>query len=270
MPRPPATVFHRQAQHTVVSTAMPAAAASARPSTARTPSRNGPVPSRQTRTRERQGGADEAAPGPHGPAHAGAPSARGGRAARRPATSCGAAGTAPRRPRRRPARTRSSTAARGRARRGKPERPGRPGRPRSARRRRRRSGRGSGRGCRRTSRGRASAARRAGARAAPDGRWPDRRAGTRSPGPSARSTQNRWSSVHTDPCHQIIASTGAAAASASRGHGHDRRAGLAPTMPAVEDADREQRGEVGRRLDHEGVQRAGCAGRRSPPPRRRA
>ena len=36
-------------------------------------------------------------------------------------------------------------------------------------------------------------------------------------GPSARSTQNRWSSVHTEPCHQIVASTGAAAASASHG-----------------------------------------------------
>ena len=52
-------------------------------------------------------------------------------------------------------------------------------------------------------------------------------------GPSARSTQYRWSSVHTEPCHQTITSTGIAAASASRGHGHDRRAELAPTIPAA-------------------------------------
>ena len=50
MPRPRATIFHRQAQHTVVSPPMPAAAASARASTVRIPSRNGPVPSCQTRT----------------------------------------------------------------------------------------------------------------------------------------------------------------------------------------------------------------------------
>ena len=48
-----------------------------------------------------------------------------------------------------------------------------------------------------------------------------------------RSTQNRWSSVHTDPCHQIVATTGAAAASASHAHGHDLRAAPAPTMPAL-------------------------------------
>ena len=52
-------------------------------------------------------------------------------------------------------------------------------------------------------------------------------------GPSARSTQNRWSSVHTEPCHQIVTSTGAAAASASHAHGHDLRRPLAPTMPAA-------------------------------------
>ena len=47
------------------------------------------------------------------------------------------------------------------------------------------------------------------------------------------STQNRWSSVHTEPCHQIVASTGAAAPSASHAHGHDLRAVLAPTTPAL-------------------------------------
>src|SRR6478609_1072847 len=52
-------------------------------------------------------------------------------------------------------------------------------------------------------------------------------------GPRARSTQNRWSSVHTEPCHPIVAKTGAAAASASPAQGHDRRALLAPTMPAL-------------------------------------
>ena len=52
-------------------------------------------------------------------------------------------------------------------------------------------------------------------------------------GPSARSTQNRWSSVHTEPSSPIAASTGAAAASASQPQGHDLRALLAPTMPAV-------------------------------------
>src|SRR3954454_12602423 len=50
-------------------------------------------------------------------------------------------------------------------------------------------------------------------------------------GPSARSAQNRWSTVHTDPRHQIVASTGAAAATASADQGHDLRA--EPTMPAL-------------------------------------
>ena len=87
-------------------------------------------------------------------------------------------------------------------------------------------------------------------------------------GPSARSTQNRWSSVHTEPCHQIVASTGVAAASASRAHGHDRRARLAPHDAGGQDADREQRGQVGRRLDHEDVQAETCGPRSRPPPRR--
>src|SRR4051794_3643070 len=52
-------------------------------------------------------------------------------------------------------------------------------------------------------------------------------------GPSARSTQNRWWSVQTDPANEIVETTGAAAASASHPHGHDLRAVLAPTMPAV-------------------------------------
>src|ERR687890_1910355 len=65
--------------------------------------------------------------------------------------------------------------------------------------------------------------------------WPVARPARRhaTAGPSARSTQNRWSSVHTEPCHQIIARRGAAAASASPAHGHDLRALLAPTMPAL-------------------------------------
>src|SRR6185369_7817243 len=46
-------------------------------------------------------------------------------------------------------------------------------------------------------------------------------------------TQNRWLSVHTEPCHQIVTSTGAAAASASHAHGHDLCAPPAPTMPAA-------------------------------------
>ena len=50
MPRPRATIVHRQAQQTVVSGPMPAAAASDVPSTAPTPSRNGPAPRRQTTT----------------------------------------------------------------------------------------------------------------------------------------------------------------------------------------------------------------------------
>ena len=50
MPSPRATIFQRQAQHTVIRRARPAAAASARTSTVRMPSRNGPVPRRQTRT----------------------------------------------------------------------------------------------------------------------------------------------------------------------------------------------------------------------------
>ena len=45
--------------------AMPAAAASAAPSTVRTPSRNGPVPSRQTRTARIAAPPSEARPGPH-------------------------------------------------------------------------------------------------------------------------------------------------------------------------------------------------------------
>ena len=52
-------------------------------------------------------------------------------------------------------------------------------------------------------------------------------------GPSARSTQNRWSSVHTEPCHPIVASTGTAAASESHAHGHDPREPLETTMPAL-------------------------------------
>ena len=51
-------------------------------------------------------------------------------------------------------------------------------------------------------------------------------------GPSARSTQNRWVSVHTEPCHQIVASTGVAAVTAIRAHGHDRRALPMRTSPA--------------------------------------
>ena len=50
-------------------------------------------------------------------------------------------------------------------------------------------------------------------------------------GPRARSTQNRRSSVHTEPCHAMVASTGAAAASASHAHGHALRDSLATTMP---------------------------------------
>src|SRR3954452_17858387 len=52
-------------------------------------------------------------------------------------------------------------------------------------------------------------------------------------GPSARSTQRRGSIAHTEPRHQIVASTGAAAASASQAHGHDRRALPAATVPAL-------------------------------------
>ena len=69
MPRPRATIFQRQAQHTVVSTARPAAAASARPSTVRTPSRNGPGAQAPDEDGERRGGAREAGPRPRGPAH---------------------------------------------------------------------------------------------------------------------------------------------------------------------------------------------------------
>ncbi len=233
---------------------MPAAAASARPSTMRTPSRNGPVPRRQTRTRERQRRSRRGGPTSTAVRLMRVPLALEGAAGGPPGTSAGAAGTGSRTPMRTPARTRSSAAAPGRARRGRREPPGGPGRPRSARRRRRRSGRASGTGCTSTSPrlriGRASSTRRSGA-GRPVARPASRHAMA---GPSARSTQNRWSSVHTEPCHQIVASTGAAAASASQAHGHDRRAWLAPTMPAASDADREQRGEIGRRLDHERVQ----------------
>src|ERR1700743_1587239 len=52
-------------------------------------------------------------------------------------------------------------------------------------------------------------------------------------GPSAMSTQNRWSSVHTEPCHQIVPRARGAAARESHAHGHDLRAVLAPTMPAL-------------------------------------
>src|ERR1700729_609704 len=49
-PRPRATILHRHAQHGVVSAVMPAPAAGATPLTERSPSRNGPVPRRQTST----------------------------------------------------------------------------------------------------------------------------------------------------------------------------------------------------------------------------
>ena len=50
MPRPRATIFQRQAQQRVMNRARTAPAASARPSTVRRPSRNGPAPNRQTTT----------------------------------------------------------------------------------------------------------------------------------------------------------------------------------------------------------------------------
>ena len=78
-------------------------------------------------------------------------------------------------------------------------------------------------------------------------------------GPQRQIDPEQWSSVHTEPCHPIVASTGAAAASASQAHGHALRAALAPDDSGGQDADREQRGEIGRRLDHEGVQAAACA-----------
>ena len=52
-------------------------------------------------------------------------------------------------------------------------------------------------------------------------------------GPRARSTQNRRSSVQTEPSHAIVASTGAAAASASRCQGHARTRSRAETIPAA-------------------------------------
>src|SRR5664279_3998765 len=48
--QPRATRLHRQAQHTVVSSAIPVAAARDHPSMVRMPSRNGPVPTRHTST----------------------------------------------------------------------------------------------------------------------------------------------------------------------------------------------------------------------------
>src|SRR5205085_10379439 len=50
MPRPRATIFHRHALLTVITTPRAAAASSAWASTVRIPSMNGPVPTRQNRT----------------------------------------------------------------------------------------------------------------------------------------------------------------------------------------------------------------------------
>ena len=50
-------------------------------------------------------------------------------------------------------------------------------------------------------------------------------------GPQARSTQNRWSFVHTVPLTMINATTGLDAASAYRAHGRDRMRSSAVTIP---------------------------------------
>ena len=86
--------------------------------------------------------------------------------------------------------------------------------------------------------------------------WPVATAARRhaTAGPRARSTQSKWSSVHTEPCHQISASTGAAAASASQAQGHVAASAARAHDAGGRDADREQRGEVGRRLDLERIQ----------------
>ena len=64
-------------------------------------------------------------------------------------------------------------------------------------------------------------------------------------GPQARSTQNRWSIVQTEPCSAISATTGIAAASASHAHGQWRVRSLGADDPGGHHADREQHREVG-------------------------
>ena len=249
-----ATIFHRQAQHSVVSTRDPRRCRQ-RPAVDRAHA----VDERARAQRARPG---RRAPRP-GPGSGPTPTPTG--SSRHPLCSGQLRRRGPARvvalPERRlehrrehAARTRSSAAAPGRARRRRPGRPGGPGRPRPARRR----STTIGAWVRyrlyddepRLRIGRASSTRKSDA-GRPVARPASRHAIA---GPSARSTQNRWSSVHTEPCHQIVASTGAAAASASQPHGHDRASLAGPDDAGGQDADGEQRGEIRRRLDHEDVQ----------------
>ena len=231
-PRPRATIVQRQAQHTVVSIARAQPAASARTSTVRMPSRNGPAPSRQTST------ANVAAeparrPHHHTPRLMPAPAPLAGAAAGPARTRCAAAGPCLEHRR---------------------EEPRERDRQRHRQHDRDEEGRDAvtepagddllvdddhdravgqvqavGRLAEAANRPRVEEPQRA----EPGSRSPEPARRHATAGPSARSTQNRWSSVHTEPRHQIVASTGAAAASASQAHGHPLRALLAPTIPAL-------------------------------------
>ncbi len=72
-------------------------------------------------------------------------------------------------------------------------------------------------------------------------------------------------SVHTEPCNQIVEE--------HRRCGGEREPGPRPPLRSVlarddsggHDPDREQRGEIGGRLDHEGVQPGVVRDRGSPP-----
>ena len=52
-------------------------------------------------------------------------------------------------------------------------------------------------------------------------------------GPSVRSTQNRWSSVHTEPSKRDRRDHGHGAGEREPAHGHGRHARRLPTMPAA-------------------------------------
>ena len=83
------------------------------------------------------------------------------------------------------------------------------------------------------SRGCGSAACRAGAGAAPAGRWPDRPAGTRSPDPARGRPRTDGRASTPNPATRSSRARALRRRARADAHGHDRRAVLAPTMPAL-------------------------------------
>ncbi len=251
-----------------------AAAASARASTVRTPSTNGPVPRRQTRMAKHHARWPER----RGPTlHSGSGSSRhplrvedAAAGPGRDQVRCRWNG-----PSRRPTRRAVANAiVSGSTRASETRKAGTPGREPAGHEQlvddRRRSGRASGTGCRTTSRGCASAASRAARRSAA-GR-PVASAARRHAmaGPSARSTQNR----------RGRASTPSPATRSSRAPAPRRRAPARPTATTCGPRSRRRcrRSGCRSRTARRGQARTGSrtcpggrrAGRRSPPPPRRA